>query len=332
MNLKNFYTIEIKRKDKNVKDTFVFHLDGNFVHQEIKESDFQDESTISTEYINMKKAYDPKIKKFSHLFTYATGIYEEVGVSIVRNKDGIWGLLHKDGTIFNNENIVEPIIDNKNYEIIGFTDSSLAPFYNKDGDVAFINKNSETVAILNIDRFKEKARLLDKNLNILKEWEFEQIYVPDECFFFGGNLSRLFEEEDFTELLNEFLEEESSEYVFPSEIFGPSIGDEFDIDYDNTVDSDIHYGNIYIIGYAYYSKMEWDKYFFLHNYMEELFKQGYKFFKKKLNKLLGEAYINGSECSVWKINKSYIILDIFNDKSDDDFGYQIRLYSYDEMD
>ncbi|MCL2321490.1 MAG: hypothetical protein FWC47_05205 [Oscillospiraceae bacterium] len=332
--MKNFYTVEIIRKDKNEKNTFIFHLDGSFVNEKIQSIGRGELKRENPEFVNIKRNYDPKVKRFSHLFTYATSIYEEIGVSIVRTNDGIWGLLHKDGTIFNNENLIEPMINNTDYEIIGFSDSGLAPFYTKEGNIAFINKNSETVAVLNIDRENEKASLLDKNYNVLKAWKFDQIYIPDECYFFGGNLCRLFEEEDFTELVNEFLEEEPSEYTFPSEIFGPKIGDEFDIDHENTKDNDIHYGNIYIIGYAYYSRFELDKYVFLHSYMERLFTKGYYFFKSKLNGLLGEPYIDGSECSVWRINKTYIILDIFydTDKKGGDFGYQIRLYSYDEMD
>lgn len=332
--MRNFYTIEIDRKNEYIKDEFIFHLDGNFVHSKIKNIETVQQNVIngSYEYVNIKKPYDPKVKRFNNLFTYATNIYEESGVSIVRNKDGVWGILHKDGRIFNNEDLVEPIIDTTDYEIIGFTDSGLAPFYNVNGDVAFINKYSEIVAVLKLDRVNNRARLFDRNNMILKEWDFDEIYVPDECFFFGGNLVDLFEEEDFTKLLNEFLEDESGEYVFPSEIFGPSIGDEFEIDYRNTRSSDIHYGNIYIIGYVYYAKEEWERYDFIRNYVEGIFKKGYKFFKRKLVKLLGDATINGDECSVWKINKSYVILDIFNDQGDGDFGYQIRLYSYDEMD
>jgi len=325
--VKNFYTIEFKRINENIKDVFIFHLDGNFVHHEIKDVDENDVSG----YASLRVPFNSKVKRFNDLFAHATNIYEEVEVSIVRNKDGIWGILHNDGRIFNNENLVEPIIDDSGCEIVGFANSGLAPFYDVDGDVAFINKYSEIVAVLNLDRINNKAKLFDKNKSILKEWEFEQIYVPNECFFFGGNLIKLFEQEDFTGLLNEFLEEESDEYVFPSDIFGPSIGDEFNIDYENTEEGDIHYGNIYIVGYAYYTSDECERYDFLYNYINEVFEEGYFYFKKKLSNLLGDATISGDDYSVWRMNKSYIILDVFDDHDQGDFGCQIRLYSYDEI-
>ncbi len=338
--MRNFYTVEIPRKDLNVKDTFVFHLDGNFVHTETKSFDirYEEEKPNNTakpisimelnEFVKNNNIYDSK--SFENLFSFATGVYQEVDVSIVRNKSGKWSILHNDGTIFNNESLVEPVINSENYEIVGFSDSSLAPFYTKEGNIAFVNRNSETVATLSIDREEERAKLLDKNQAILKEWDFRQIDIPEELFFFGGNLCRLFEEEDFDSLLQEFLEEESSEFVFPSEIFGPSIGDEFNIDYEKVRKNDIHYGNIYILGYAYYTKSEWDKYNFLVKFVGELFKKEYNFFKNKLIKILGNTSMNYEDRSIWKVGENLLILDLFSDHSGGDFGYQIRLYTYDE--
>jgi len=316
--MKNFVSLTIQRKDVNKSEIFIFHKDGNFVHKKIKEDNIN---------IKDKMTKTSNRNELINIFSYSTDYYENVGVNIIRFYDGNWGIFHKDGKIYSNDLLIEPIVEQYRHEIIGFSNDELAPFYTKEGDMAFVNKNCEIITIGKIDRSNDKMILEDKNQRILSEWDFNEVFIPEEYFFLGGNFCTLTENNDFDELFKKFIEEDYINYIFPSEIYGPKIMGKSTMDIGISDKNIINYGKLYILGYVYYTKSEWNNFYFLKQYIKELFQREYDNFKKKISKILGSPLIiDGERYNGWKIKDDLLILDFFCDHGEGDFGYQIRMY------
>ncbi|MCL2321489.1 MAG: hypothetical protein FWC47_05200 [Oscillospiraceae bacterium] len=314
--MKNFFSLSIQRKDLKCREVFIFHNDGNYVDKKIEKNYPENTGKI--------KIY--RENEYIGIFSYNTGFYDSQDVNIVRFINGEWGILHKDGKIYKNELIVEPIVEQGTHEIIGFSNGYLAPFYSKEGDMVFVNKYSEIITTGKIDKLREKILLKDKNDRTLSEWHFNEVFVPDEFFFLGGNFCELTQREDFNKLFKEFLEDKYCYYIFPSEIYGPKILVESNSDFSTSDKNAVNYGKLYILGYVYYTKREWSNYYFLKQYMKEQFQKEYDKFKKKIDRMIGSSYISEDRYNIWKIKDEFLVLDFYCDFGEGDFGYQIRMY------
>ncbi len=314
--MRNFFSLAIHRLDMDETEVFIFHNDGNFVDKKIerKTPDYKEEKV---------KIYGKN--KLIDIFSYNTGFYSNSEVSIIRFLDGKWGILHRNGKIYENNMLVEPIVEKDTHEIIGFSNGKLAPFYTKEGDMAFVNKFCEIITIGKIDRNLEKIHLWDKNQKILSEWNFSEVFVPEEFFFLGGNFCNITEKYDFNKLFKQFESEDYGYYIFPSEIYGPKILKENKMKI-NSGENIVNYGKLYLLGYVYYTKFECNNYCFLKQYMKELFQKEYDNFKRKLDKILGSPLISEERYNVWKQCDEFLVLDFFCDYGEGDFGYQIRMY------
>ncbi len=329
--MKNFYTLRIKRKDIEKSEVFIFHLDGNFICKKLEEQFNEDKPFKRRSLENIVNLYGYDLTLFQKVFSFCTDIYENVDAAIVRRRDCKWGIFHKEGVFFNNEIVIEPVVEKKDCEIVGFTYDSFAPFYTKEGNVAFVNRNCEIVSTLKINRKNREAALFDKKGIILGKWNFNEISIPEEFFFFGGNFSNLIKKNDFNVLYKKFMDKKYGNFLIHSEIHGPKINRKNKLIRNDMKGYKVYYGKILILSYVYYTKHQWSNYNFLIKYIWYLFKNEYDNFKKKIIRLAGTPSLSYGGCTIWKINNEFLVLDLFSDRGNGDFGYQIRMYICDEF-